>query len=150
MKLKKLFSIILLFAGGIFVTGFFMVNSNSDGEQQTRRKAWVAPEWADTLTNPVAGDTGVTAAGQKIFANTCALCHGKTGKGNGPGGKGLTPPPKNLTSEKVQQQTDGAIFWKITTGNLPMASYENVFTEQQRWQLVNYIRKLAEQADKQP
>jgi len=42
----------------------------------------------------------------------------------------------------VQNQSDGAIYWKITNGNPPMASYKETLTEEQRWQLVNYIREL--------
>ena len=27
----------------------------------------------------------------------CATCHGDTGKGDGPGGQGLTPPPRDFS-----------------------------------------------------
>jgi len=37
------------------------------------------------------------ARGQKLFAETCATCHGPEGKGDGPGAKGLTPVPRNFT-----------------------------------------------------
>jgi len=37
------------------------------------------------------------ARGQKLFAETCATCHGTEGKGDGPGAKGLTPVPRNFT-----------------------------------------------------
>ena len=37
---------------------------------------------------------------------------------------------------------DGAIFWKITNGRPPMASYKLALKDSQRWQLVNYIREL--------
>jgi hypothetical protein len=64
------------------------------------------------------------------------------GKGDGMGGAGLTPKPSNLTSDAVQSQTDGAIFWKITEGRTPMASYKASIPEKKRWQLVNYMRTL--------
>jgi len=35
--------------------------------------------------------------GRKLFAETCATCHGAEGKGDGPGAKGLTPVPRNFT-----------------------------------------------------
>ena len=37
------------------------------------------------------------ARGRKLFAETCATCHGAEGKGDGPGAKGLTPVPRNFT-----------------------------------------------------
>jgi len=37
------------------------------------------------------------ARGRKLFAETCATCHGPEGKGDGPGAKGLTPVPRNFT-----------------------------------------------------
>jgi len=103
---------------------------------------WTAPPEADKLKNPLAGNPAATAEGKKLFMSTCNVCHGDKGKGDGPAGLALTPRPANLTSVKVQSQSDGAIFWKITNGNPPMASYKEIFTEEQRWQLVNYIREL--------
>jgi mono/diheme cytochrome c family protein len=38
------------------------------------------------------------ARGKAIFTQTCATCHGSDGKGDGPGGKGLNPPPRNFTA----------------------------------------------------
>jgi len=32
-----------------------------------------------------------------VYEQTCATCHGSDGKGNGPGGTGLTPKPRNFT-----------------------------------------------------
>ncbi len=104
---------------------------------------WKAPQWADTLKNPFKGDAKAIQAGQKIYGQLCAICHGNAGKGDGVAGMALNPRPADLTSEKVQSQSDGAIFWKITTGRPPMASYKASLTDEQRWQLVNYIRTLA-------
>jgi len=43
----------------------------------------------------------------------------------------------------VQQQSDGALFWKITNGNLGrgMPSF-SALPEAQRWQLVLFLRRL--------
>lgn len=38
------------------------------------------------------------ARGKTVYAQTCATCHGPEGKGDGPGGKGLTPIPRNFTT----------------------------------------------------
>ena len=50
--------------------------------------------------------------------------------------------PANFLAFKFKKESDGVIFWKITNGKAPMAAYEELLTEDQRWQLVNYIREL--------
>ncbi len=103
---------------------------------------WKAPKSADKL-KMIIKDTLIAAQkGKVIFEQQCIICHGETGKGDGIAGTGLNPRPSDLTSENVQNQSDGAIFWKITTGNPPMASYKEIFSKAQRWQLVLYIRSL--------
>ncbi|HET6992696.1 MAG TPA: c-type cytochrome [Bacteroidia bacterium] len=104
---------------------------------------WVAPKEADELANPYKDNAAETVAGKKLYTTYCVVCHGEKGKGDGPAGISLMPRPADHSSMKVQSQTDGAIFWKITNGRAPMASYKN-FTEEQRWQLVNYIRVLGQ------
>lgn len=104
---------------------------------------WKAPPEADKVSNPLKGNTAATVLGKKLYTQLCVVCHGDKGKGDGIAGISLNPRPANHSSAKVQSQTDGAIFWKITTGRPPMASYTKSLTETQRWQLVNYIRQLA-------
>lgn len=112
------------------------------GNRQRQSGQWVAPSSADKLNNPLTKNAETLAAGKSIFQTQCSVCHGEKGRGNGPAGATLNPKPADLTAKKVSQQSDGAIFWKITTGNSPMPSYKLSLSEQQRWQLVNYIRSL--------
>lgn len=111
--------------------------------QQTRPMAvFTAPASAEALKNPVKGDANATLAGQKLYKQQCAACHGDKGKGDGAASAALSKPPANHTSAAVQKLSDGALFWMITNGNNPMPTYKSM-TETQRWQLVNYIRTLA-------
>jgi len=103
---------------------------------------WKAPSFADKLKNPFTGDEKATKDGKSLYTINCASCHGNKGAGDGPASLPLNPKPKNLTSEVVQTQSDGAIFWKMTTGKGAMVSWKNTLTEKQRWSLVNYIRQL--------
>jgi mono/diheme cytochrome c family protein len=124
----------------LFLTGctFFLIGSSPIYQKGD----WKAPKEADALKNPVKDSEEATLEGQKLYTNMCVICHGKKGKGDGVAGVNLNPRPTNFTTTNVQQQTDGAIYWKITEGRVPMASYKSILTEEQRWQLVNYIRKL--------
>lgn len=103
-------------------------------------EAWKAPASAKNITNPLKSNSEATAEGKKLYENMCVVCHGNKGKGDGIAGMTLKPRPANLTQALVQDQTDGEIYWKVTEGRAPMASYKELLTEQQRWQLVNYIR----------
>lgn len=103
---------------------------------------WKAPASAKSITNKVKSSSKSIKAGKSIFESKCVACHGKTAKGDGPGGKALNPKPANLTSEKVQAQTDGEIFWKISNGRGNMIKWEGIIAENERWDLVNFIRSV--------
>ncbi|MDM8159597.1 cytochrome c [Labilibaculum sp. K2S] len=111
--------------------------------QEKGNNGWVAPKEADQITNPLKGNEEATKAGKKLFQQQCVVCHGDSGKGDGVASVALNPKPANFNSENVQKETDGAIFWKITNGRPPMVSYKDMLTEEQRWQLVNYIRTFS-------
>ncbi len=104
---------------------------------------WKAPQEANNIENPLKGNTTVITEGKVLYNNMCGICHGTKGKGDGMAGMSLKPRPTNFTKAAVQSQSDGAIYWKITEGRAPMATYKASLTEEQRWQLVNYIRTFS-------
>ncbi len=104
--------------------------------------SWQAPKSASDLKNPFAGLESATAEGKTMYNQMCAICHGRKGDGKGGGGVSLDPKPSNFLSLEVQNESDGDIFWKLTEGKPPMASYKDILSEDQRWKLVNYIRSL--------
>ena len=107
---------------------------------------WQAPARAARKKNPVPSDEKSLAAGKDVYAHQCRSCHGDHGKGDGPGSKDLNPKPRDLGAQNVADQTDGALFWKITEGKKPMPSFDKMMTEEQRWQTVNYIRTFAKKS----
>jgi mono/diheme cytochrome c family protein len=99
---------------------------------------WVAPPEAKSLKNPVKG----IGNAKKSVETNCVSCHGPGGKGDGPASAALPPPkPANWTSEAVQKQTDGEIFWKMSNGRGAMPPWKHL-PENERWEIVNYIRTL--------
>jgi mono/diheme cytochrome c family protein len=133
MKTKRNLSRITLL-GLIY---FLLVGFNGLAQEK-----WVAPTSADKIANPMKNDANAAESGKGIYKVLCVVCHGAKGKGDGVAGAGLTPKPTNLTTTEVQSQTDGAIFWKITEGRPPMASYKTSIPENKRWEIINYIRTL--------
>ncbi|PYL62741.1 MAG: cytochrome c class I [Verrucomicrobia bacterium] len=114
----------------------------SIGEPESKEK-WVAPAAEAGKKNPVAANESSLAAGQKVYLQRCAGCHGKTGKGDGPDAADLGIHPAKLSDAAVQQQTDGELFWKITVGKKPMPNYRTRLSPTDRWNAINYLRTLA-------
>jgi mono/diheme cytochrome c family protein len=104
---------------------------------------WSAPAAEAQKKNPVAATESSLAAGRKIYTKTCAMCHGKTGDADGPAVIELNIHPAKLSDPQLATQSDGALFWKITTGKKPMPAYGKRLSETDRWNLVNYIRTFS-------
>ncbi|HEX9119655.1 MAG TPA: cytochrome c [Terriglobales bacterium] len=97
--------------------------------------SWRPPDSAAARVNPLAGSPELAAGGRKLFQRHCAQCHGAQGQG--------LKNAADLQLPVVQQQGDGALFWKITNGNprRAMPSFSGL-PEMQRWQIVLYLRTL--------
>ncbi|HEX2918789.1 MAG TPA: PQQ-dependent sugar dehydrogenase [Edaphobacter sp.] len=74
-------------------------------------------------------------AGETIYQQKCAACHGPTAKG-----AGNVPA---LASGPTQSAKPGEIFWYITKGDMGngMPSWATL-PEEQRWQVVSYLKYL--------
>jgi mono/diheme cytochrome c family protein len=106
------------------------------------KETWNAPAAEAQKKNPVAATESALAAGQKIYSKTCAMCHGKTGDADGPAVIELNIHPAKLSDPHLAAESDGSLFWKITTGKKPMPTYGKRLSETDRWNLINYIRTL--------
>ncbi len=99
--------------------------------------------------NPLAAVSDSLTRGKKYFDSSCALCHGQNGEGNGPFSGFLTKfPPVSLVDLDRKSLSDGAIFMTITDGvpgRMPHLR-ENLPTAELRWDVVNYVRLLQQQA----
>jgi mono/diheme cytochrome c family protein len=111
--------------------------------EEPSKGKWSAPAAEAQKKNPVAANESSLAAGQKIYLKTCAMCHGKTGDADGPAVIELNIHPAKLTDPKVSTESDGSLFWKVTTGKKPMPAYGKRISETDRWNLVNYVRTLS-------
>jgi len=62
---------------------------------------------AAALLAPGAVLAADAAAGKTAFTTNCASCHGDSGKGDGPVGAALTPPPRDFSKGEFKFDTDG-------------------------------------------
>ncbi len=105
-----------------------------------------------TPTSFYVSPTGFSAAsiarGGALYATHCAACHGATGRGDGPAGRGLRIPPMDLTQAHVLEHPDGEMFWWLThgiddpRGGLAMPGFAGL-PEDDRWNLIDFTRARA-------
>lgn len=134
-----------------------------------------APASYYSLANPLPATAENIERGRQLYQNetrpaTCASCHGVDGRGNGPQGVGLTPPPRNFAcAQTMSAIPDGQLFWVIQNGAgdyhqparqgaqeierparrsrfTAMRAYRDTLSETDIWQLVLYLRTQARAA----
>lgn len=114
---------------------------------QGRQEATAANPQAKDLENPVAAAAESIAAGRQTFRKFCVSCHGVDAKGDGPTAPKNSHPP-NLTDDVwIHGPSDGEIFTVIKEGAGPkseMKAFKSKLTAQEMWNVVNYLRSLAE------
>ncbi len=103
---------------------------------------WMAPEEAAKRFNPVKANNASRQRGKKLFAASCASCHGVAGRGDGPAGAALSPKPADLVA-MAGQHPDGDFAWKIANGRGPMPAWNGQLSDKNIWDLVNFIQGLA-------
>lgn len=77
--------------------------------------------------------------GEQIFNTNCIACHGTPGKANF---AKINPSPGDPVAEKFQINTDGDLFYKITNGRTPMPSFKNTISEEDRWNVISFLRSF--------
>jgi mono/diheme cytochrome c family protein len=108
-------------------------------------KNWNATAAARRLKNPVPCTNDAIAAGQQVYGEHCRSCHGVKGDGKGEKAAELSVAPGDFTdAQTMRRRTDGELFWQITRGRLPMPAFADKLSDQERWQVVDYIRTFAE------
>ena len=106
---------------------------------QTLPMVWVVPEELNDKVCPFQFTTETVKNGENIFQKNCKSCHGDPGKKNW---AKIVPPPGDPASADFQKQSDGEMFFRVTTGKTPMPKFGNILSDEERWQVISYIRSF--------
>ena len=85
------------------------------------------------------------ANGKQLYGRHCLACHGASGHGDGPAAASLRPRPADLNGRRANAHTAGDLFWWLSNGihDTAMAGFNASLAEDERWDLINYVRALA-------
>jgi len=91
-------------------------------------------------------------SGQAIYAKSCTVCHGESGKGDGVAAASFEKKPADFTDrEHSKYYSDQGRIYIIKKGSAgtPMPSWEGVLSEQEIQSVYAYIRSLRSAENKE-
>ena len=95
------------------------------------------------VTEPWLETEDMVIHGKKVYTQTCALCHGAGGLGDGVAGKSLPVLPRDFIEGKWKSAgTRKALYEVVAQGQgASMASFAHL-PKNDRWAVVHYIRSI--------
>lgn len=100
---------------------------------------WVVPDEAKTKVSSFIFTKETVEKGQGLYTKNCQSCHGVPGQNNP---AKIIPNPGDPAGVKYQSQNDGEMFWRITTGKTPMPQFKNILSEEERWDVISFVRSF--------
>jgi len=96
------------------------------------------------LRNPIPRSAESVARGRQLFQKTCAVCHGPEGRGDGVAAAALPQRPDDLSRIAPPPIfPDGVVAYRIINGVKMMPAFKATLSENEIWDLLNFIRSLA-------
>lgn len=122
--------------------------SNADYTEEERKAMSVLgppPPDIPAVTNPVEATDASMSQGKELYMEYCTTCHGRNGGGAGPAAHGITTAPPPLWRwHDTDSSADGYLYWFITNGRNEMPPWGVLLSENERWDLINYIKTIEE------
>lgn len=97
----------------------------------------------EELVNPYTKSETRLNRGKEVYENFCLVCHGSQGKGDGPIIPKFPNPP-SLTGKRIRKYKDGRLFHIVSRGSGDMPSHAEQISEEDRWNLIQYVRFIQE------
>jgi Cytochrome C oxidase, cbb3-type, subunit III len=105
---------------------------------------WGVPARVKNLKNPFLPTPEATQSARAEYAARCQSCHGANGDGRGERAERLSIAPADFRdAHAMGLRTDGELFWIVTEGHKPMPAFRGTMNEEQRWNMVEYVRGFA-------
>lgn len=105
---------------------------------------WDVPDEYKKMKNEYAGEDE-DDIGKDLYSKHCKSCHGKEGYGDGTKAAELETAMRDLSTEEVQGQSDGELYYKAIIGRDEMPNFEKKISDaEDRWMVINYLRALEE------
>jgi len=98
----------------------------------------------ESLENPIDYSAESVAQGEIKYGMYCIMCHGKKADGMGTVGQSFNPLPSDLLSSKVQQKTDGELFYNISFGQKREPALATTVSVEDRWKIIIYLRSIGD------
>ena len=97
------------------------------------------------VQNPLGYDDAIIQSGAKLYAQTCARCHGVKGLGDGAAAGDLSPSPALLAHLiKKPIAIDEYLLWSISKGGeefgTAMPAFEHDLSQDEIWRVISYMR----------
>lgn len=93
-----------------------------------------------TLKSPLDATMIDAKKGKELYNIYCAICHGE--KGDGKGNLVVKEKFLGVPSYADREITEGSIYHVVTYGLNSMGSHANQLTQNERWQVADYVLKL--------
>ena len=94
--------------------------------------------------NPLPLNDENLIAGVRLYAANCAVCHGAADKEGSNIAKGLYQNPPQLADDGVEDDPEGATFWKIDHGIrlTGMPAYRSTLSDKEKWQITLFLKHM--------
>jgi len=136
---------ILLIAGAVSISALAGCGQKTEDKDDEDIMAGAPKTSAPAGDSAAGGATGEPslAMGEDIVSNKCVLCHGQSGKGDGPGGAALNPKPRDWTDHAYMgSRTNDQLYEVIFNGKGSMPAWGKAVPPLTETQIRSAIMKV--------
>ena len=114
---------VLLIAGAVSIGAMAGCGQKAENKDDEDIMAGAPTTTATTDSAAKPGEVSM-ALGEQVVQTNCVLCHGQSGKGDGPGGAALNPKPRDWTDHAYMgTRTDDQLYDVIYNGKGAMPAW---------------------------